>query len=753
MKGLLVTLLMIGGLCTSAQVTISGKIETSRSKPVGGVSVAIKDSYDGSTTDSSGLYSFTTSESGSKVLEFSATGYRPYEQGIIIGKENIELNVSLKELVTELKAVTITAGTFEASESKRATTLNPIDIVTTASANADVTGAIRTLPGTQQVGESEGLFVRGGTAAESKVFIDGTVVNNFYFSSVPDLAQRGRFSPFLFKGTVFSSGGYSAQYGQALSSVLLLESVDLPERSSASLGISTVGLNAGFQQLAKNKRSSWGISYNWTNLLAYFKLVNQAPDYFQVPDFHNVEFNYRTKTGKSGMIKFYGYFNKGQLGLRREDIDSANLKNAFGLDNLNYYLNLSWKEKLGKYWKLSGGASFTNNIDKVSNELQDQSNKRQDLSYGNYAYKNFRFRNYGNFAVVKTVLERKFGGLNAIRFGGEYFYNKEESFYTFGKDPERKNELTDNFMALFAETDLYATNALAAKIGLRMENSSLIGRTNLAPRFSLAYSVGPSSQVSLAYGMFYQKPENSNFLKGFQFPELGYARATHYIANFQKVTSTYTLRTELFYKKYSGLVKNIPTPNGPNKLNNNGYGDAKGFELFWRDRKTFKNLDYWVSYSYLDTKRDYFNYPASIRPNFAASHTASLVVKKFVANLKTQFNASYTFASGRPYYDIRPNGSGNAFRIYDQGITKDYNSLSFSVNYLPGIGKKNASQFNVLVLSVTNVLGNNNVFSYNYSANGNRKVAVGPAAPRFFFVGWFMSFGVDRRDDVINNNL
>ena len=43
----------------------------------------------------------------------------------------------------------------------------------------------------------------------------------------------------------------------------------------------------------------------------------------------------------------------------------------------------------------------------------------------------------------------------------------------------------------------------------------------------------------------------------------------------------------------------------------------KGVELFWRDKKSLKNIDYWVSYSYLDSKRDYLNYTESLFPNFA----------------------------------------------------------------------------------------------------------------------------------------
>ena len=122
----------------------------------------------------------------------------------------------------------------------RGAVMSSLDIATTAGSNADITAALKTLPGTQQVGEQEGLFVRGGTGQETKQFIDGSLVNNPYYTSVPDISTRGRFSPFLFKGTVFSTGGYSALYGQALSSVVLLESIDLPERSEIDASISPI---------------------------------------------------------------------------------------------------------------------------------------------------------------------------------------------------------------------------------------------------------------------------------------------------------------------------------------------------------------------------------------------------------------------------------------------------------------------------------------------------------------------------------
>ena len=88
----------------------------------------------------------------------------------------------------------------------------------------------------------------------------------------------------------------------------------------------------------------------------------------------------------------------------------------------------------------------------------------------------------------------------------------------------------------------------------------------------------------------------------------------------------------------------------PMQINNKGYGDAKGIEFFWRDKKSIKNVDYWISYSYLDTKRDFTNFPYAIQPNFAAKHTASLVAKKFVMKWKTGFNMSYTYSPARLHF-------------------------------------------------------------------------------------------------------
>jgi len=732
----------------SGQINISGRVLDGKKKPVPGVSIGLKDSYDGATSDSAGNFTFKTTEKGNHILTASSIGYRNFELPVEIGTEHLLIDILLKDEISELKAVVISAGTFEASDRKKGTVLTPIDIVTTASGNADVVGALKSLPGAQQVGESEGLFVRGGTAAETKTFIDGTLVNNFFYSSVPNIAQRGRFSPFIFKGTVFSTGGYSALYGQALSSALILESIDIPEQTSANLGITIIGVSGGYQHLAKDKKSSFGINYNYTDLRPAFALIKQRQEYEQVPIFHTADANFRIKTSKNGILKYYGTFSTNQLKFYTPSLDTLGYKDGFALENVNMYHNLSWREGLGKKWKMIAGISYAYNRDDIESGLYDQD--KQQVSIPGFGFKNFQQVQRGNYFNSKLVLERRLYGLSMIRFGTEYNYSDDQSDYTAFTGQVFSQTVIEKIRSIFAETDIYITNNLAAKIGGRFEHSALLDKTNLAPRISLAYKTGKNAQASLAYGVFYQNPERIYLPAN---APLLFTKATHYIAQYQKVTSQITFRTEIFYKKYHDLLKTSNFNGLQIASGNEGYGDAKGFELFWRDRKTIKNVDYWISYSYLDTKRDYLNFPNAIQPSFAAKHTASLIVKKFVTKWKTGFNGAYNYASGRPYYFIANNIQTGKTEFLDKGETPDYHNVSFSLNFLPSLGKKGAKMFAVYVLSVSNVFNFDQVYGYQYSYNGLRKEAIVPPSKMFLFIGAFLSFGVDRTEDAININL
>lgn len=727
-----------------SQVKISGRV-TFKNKGIIEVNVTLKNTYDGATTDAQGNFSFETSEKGSHMITFIHPKYEEIEKAVNIENQEITLNTDLKEQISEIDAVVVSAGSIEASDRKRATALlTPLDIYTTAGADGQISSALNYLPGVQKVGESEGLFIRGGTASESKIFMDGSLINNYFSNSVPGIAGRDQFNTSLFKGNIFSSGGYSALYGQALSGALMLESVDLPDQSSYNFGVSPIFLSGGFQKLGSQKNYSYGASAGYSLLSLMQKVFNFNTDFTDAPQGLNGDLNFRFKTKSGGFFKYYGMYNTNRMGVRTESLEPEYDFALVKLKGRSTYHNLSYRQKFGKYLLNAGGSYSYNRSDlKFSTETQDvESNRSGLLTEGNYI----------NF---KAVLERKINRISAVRGGFEL--NSTDENLDFGE--VRKN-YKDLISSVFVETDLGFSNALSAKVGVRAENSSYLGKSNIAPRLALAYRLADQWTANIAYGLFYQNPE-SKYINGPA--NLDFQKSQHYIFQIMRSSEGRSLRFEAFYKKYDQLVKTYNIFPGKQQsqqvqsaFSNEGYGYAKGVEVFWRDnKKTFKNIDYWLTYSFLDSKRDFLNYPVSLKPGFAAEHTLSAVVKRFIPEWKLGVNLSYTYAKGRPYYDIASKfEDGKAINYTrNEGRLKDYNALNLSFNYVPSVGKKDAKSFTVFVLSISNVFGSKNVYGYNFSVDGSRSSAVVPPVNTFVFVGAFFSFGVDKTEDAINNNL
>jgi hypothetical protein len=717
-----------------SQTTVSGKV-VYKNKGIQDVSVTLKDTYDGATTDKDGNYSFETSETGNQTLIFTNPKYVETEKPVRLTGGVLKVDAELKEEISEIAAVVISAGSIEASDRKRATVLlTPIDIYTTAGANGQVTSALETLPGVQKVGETEGLFVRGGTGAETKFFMDGNLVNNFFGNSVPGIKSMDRLNTSLFKGNVFSSGGYSAMYGQALSSVLILESIDFPERNSVDIGISPIFVSAGFQNVNEEKTKSFGVSAAYTNLGLMTQIIRFNNDFTEAPKGFGTNFNFRVKNRAGGILKYYGSFDTNKLGLQVESLEPQTDFENTSLKGANTFHNLSFRQKFGKY-VFNAGSSYTFNRNQL---FLSETYQNEDQNPNSIDVK-------GNYFNAKATIERRINKISAVRGGVEFNNSAETTAVALSPTPYKFNE---DITSVFAETDLGFSNNLSAKIGLRTEHSAALDKWNMAPRAALAYRLAKNWTSSFAYGIFYQNPENQFFGEN----PLNFQRAEHFILQLQKSSENRSLRLEAFYKNYDDLIKTRVEEYRPAAFSNTGSGFAKGIEFFWRDRKSLKNIDYWISYSYLDSEREFQNYDRPLFPGFAAKHTLSVVAKKFVTDWKTGFNLSYNYASGRPYYNFLTDAGGNYY-LNAQGTVKDNSTLNFSLNYLPNLGKKDAKSFSVLVLSVNNILGRKNIFGYNFSNDGLRSSPILPSANTFVFIGAFISFGVDRTQDAINNNL
>lgn len=688
------------------QTKLSGIVKDKQNRPLPGANIYLKDTYDGVSSDIDGKFSFTTDEVGEGILLVSYVGFKTFSKQILLdGKENY-FEIYLEEQSKELGAVVISAGTFEASDENKAVILRPLDIVTTAGASADIYGALQTLPGTTPIGESEGLFVRGGSASETRTIVDEMVVQNPFYTSVPDIPSRGRFSPFLFKGTVFSTGGYSAQYGQALSSVLVLRTQDLAPKTQSALSIMAVGLGGSHAQRWEN--TSLAFEGGYYNLSPYFEIQKQRPDWDKAPESVEGSLNLRHKISKTGMLKAFSSYSYGDLSLYTQNLDDISKKDFFRVRGGNFFFNTNLREILWDDWAVFAGYSFS--IDEDNFNVDVDKINQEDVFHT------------GKLTVQKNLFSNAF-----ITFGGEFQILNHSTGFN-----ESKAHLGENYLAGYFETDVFFTNDFAARLGVRSEYSKLLNKTNFAPRASLAYRLGVYDQLNFAYGRFYQTP-GQDFLM--QTTGFDYERADHYILNYQYLGTGRTFRIEAYYKDYINLARgtvfthpyfNLP----PVPFSNEGKGYAKGIDVFWRDRETIKYTDYWVSYSYLETKREFRNYPSVAMPTFASPHTFSVVAKHWIPSIMSMVGVTYTFAKGRPYFN--PN---NPEFLGDKA--KDYQNLSLSVSYLTSL----FNSFTIVFFSVDNLLGYNNIYGYNYSSDGSVRSPVLAPALRTAFIGMFISLG------------
>ncbi len=713
------TICLVVAQFLNAQTTISGTIIDNKKNTLPGANVLIQDTYDGTTSDIDGKYTFTTTETGKQILVVSFVGYGNYADTIQLTSGSMTIDIELKELFNELNAVVITAGAFEASDEKKNTILKPLDIVTTAGAEGDIYGALETLPGASKVGNDDGLYVRGGSDYETKTIIDGMVVNNPFYSTLPDVPSRGRFQPFLFKGTIFSTGGYSAEFGQALSSAVILNTEDMPEFSASGISLAPIFVGAFHTHKFKNEKTALGGGINYTNLALFDNVYEPSTfEWIKSVEAGDANLFFRQKTSKTGIFKVYAQKETSNFKLRTPDIDSVPLTDDIELGNNYNYVNASYRELLKPKWGMQLGVSYSSNNDNIIADGFDIS--RNDQA-----------------AQAKVAFNNEITPKIKLRYGTEY--QNQQYHQQFG---DLKFDVTENFIAGFVEGDIFITNDLAGRIGVRAENSAILDEVNLAPRVSLAYKTGKNSQVSFAYGDFYQTPQ-PNYLYTTAIYPLTYEKATHYIGNYQYITNDRTFRIEGYYKVYDNLITQTDVVDNPFvfEYDNEGFGYARGIDLFFRDRKSIKYADYWISYSFLDTKRKFIDYPESTTPTFAAQHILSLVYKHYFPTINTQISGTYRYISGWPYYN--PN---NPQFLGD--VSPQLHNLAISASYLTSLW----GNFTVIFLSWDNAPGFDQIYGYEYSADGLTQFENKAPIKSTVFFGIFVSIlhGNDRRVNDID---
>jgi hypothetical protein len=260
-----------------------------------------------SATDANGYFSISA-QRGAKQFIVSYTGYQSLQLSFHL-ENDTTITFPMEQRVDQLGEVVIRSNRFSQSdwiETTRSstTTITPdeINAIPVLGGEADVIKVMQLLPGTVRgIEGSSDLFVRGGAADQNLVLLDDAPIYNtshlFGFLSV--------FNPDVLENVESITGGFPAQYGGRLSSILNIETIsDVPDRTHASANIGLLASRLFINQpLVKDKASIW-LTGRRTYIDQVVKLVNEELPYF----FYDLNGKIIIKPSKRDNIQlgFYG---------------------------------------------------------------------------------------------------------------------------------------------------------------------------------------------------------------------------------------------------------------------------------------------------------------------------------------------------------------------------------------------------------------------------------------------------------------
>ena len=642
-------IIMLMGVCAmTAQTTVSGTV-TDGKESLAGVNVFIIGTIDGCLTDSLGRFSFETTQTGELTLRATCLGFEDYT---LTTRLHSNLHMKMHERATAIDEVVVAASSYHFGKSDNFKTMDALDVVMAGNSCGDIVAALQSRPGTQKVGENGKLYVRGGESDECQTFVNGMHVLMPYSTNTENNAVRGRFSPFLFKGINFSLGGYGGEYGQALSSVLPMETTDVAPSDKLGVSASLVDWNIGGTKAFAKSSLSFNSALTSTGL--YNALSPDRYDWTRPYRKLSGEAQYKSELSAASVVKTYVGYDLTSVG---QNIAERQLS----LCEHNIYANATLKTNIGRGYTLFTGIANSS----VINDIDDA------LTHGDH-YHNFR-----NEIHLKAEMRKVFSPRVKMSAGSEDYLRHSTKQY----DTSHYN-LDYNLLAAHVDAQLRVVPRLFLSLSARAEQASYDGQWLLMPRMTWSYVPNKRFQLSVIVGRYSQVAEDDYIaLRG---KRLQQSTADHAILSMQYATAKMLLRIEPYYKKYHHLP--LLTDG---TYTADGYGSSKGFDVYGECRSLAKNLNATISYSFNDSERLYRDYTSPTTPDYTSRHNLRLTLKYGIGKVIVGLADSY--ASGRRFAT---------------GTTPYYNSVDANLTWL-------VSPKIIVYSSMNNILGRTNVFRYN----------------------------------------
>ena len=698
---LLTIIAITNGYCQTGAVR-GFVYEKNTGEPVIFTNVYLKGTTIGSATDVNGFYNITKVPVGNYTLTITFVGYDTLSVPISISANSIvNKKLYLTESSIKLDEFIVSAERQEMKKSVQVSvtkvTPKQISRLPSVGAEPDLAQYLQVVPGVVFTGDQGGqLYIRGGSPIQNKVLLDGMIIYNPFHSI-------GLFSVFdadLIRNADIFTGGFNAQYGGRISSVMDITTRDgNKKRFAGKLSGDTFGAKLLFEVPIIKQKENDGMSMSAVGSIKSSYLEHTSKTLYSYANEDGLPFGFTDMYGKVSM--------NGSNGSK---------VNVFGFHFTDFVK--SYEDVSDLSWESSGIGSNIVLVPQASNVLVT----------ANVAYSNYKIQLQSDDGAPRTssiggfnmgLTFTYFFGDDKLDYGFEILGLKTDFSYTTNTQQYVSQVENTSEMAGYA---VYKKNfgKLIIEPGFRVQYYASLSELSLEPRFGLKYKFTDKLRLKAAAGFYSQNLIAANsdkdvvnlfygFLSGpenlpkqFNGEDVTSAlqKSRHAILGFEyEINSRLNFNVEGYYKyndQMSELNRNkILDDEASNAFEPDIYkkdfiieqGESYGVDFLFK--YDYKRLYFWFVYSLGKVTRlgEFVNEENEIEvktyaPHFDRRHNVNLMASyTFGKDLNWEFSTRWNFGTGFPYTPT--SGYYEQINMID-GILSDYISTNGNVAYLLG---------------------------------------------------------------------
>ncbi|MBN1225142.1 MAG: TonB-dependent receptor, partial [Candidatus Aminicenantes bacterium] len=504
---LIFTLALFGASYTAEGTVRGNVVDTRTNEPLAGVRVEVVGLNIHTLTDKTGQYRLSGLPPGTRILRFLLTGYKEAfrrDVSVAPGKDAV-VDIRLAPLDSGLhEEVTVVAEAAEPDAEPSATVmhLTPGEVLAIPGSVQDVSRVLNTNPGTAHASDlSNDLIVRGGSPWENGFYIDNM--------PVPDINHFQRqgssgglvsvIDPALLEKLTFYTGGFSASYGDRMSSVIEMYFREGDRNQTRTrLNLDAVGFGGCLEGPFFGQRGSWILSVRRN----YHDLLAKAVGYGIAPRFGNANFKAVFDLDSRNSLTLMDVYGQSRLSYDLETAIEEGFNNFLNLKTDQNTVGLNWFSG----WSATAfsNTSLTYSFFKNDYTVSDIDDGVEYLA-SDERHEAFCLRNASQIQLSPRA---------RMEFGFEV---KQEKIKFFNKLEEYINRWQDVIPAFIlsgkmqtTKTGLFCSYAFAplrgltATLGLRGDYFSYSRRFHLSPRFTIAYKLDGGLTLKGGAGLYYQ---------------------------------------------------------------------------------------------------------------------------------------------------------------------------------------------------------------------------------------------------------